>query len=100
MPANTVLYPSETFPALPDGVYLRTALDLFKRMDASLSSYEQSTAIVNNLAQVRVRCSEEPTPDRALRKAKTALQGAVQSGTPLTITELQDLLTLIQAAQA
>ena len=100
MPANTVLYPSEAFPALPDGVGLRTALDLFKRLDASLSSYEQGTAVVNNLAQVRVRYSEEPTPDRALRKAQTALKGAVQSGTPLTIAELQDLLALIQAAQA
>jgi len=100
MPATTVLYPSETFPALPDGVTLRTAIDLFKRIEAALSSYERNTAVVNNLAQVRVRYSEEPTPDRALRKAKTALQGAVQSGTPLTIAELQGLLALIQAAQA
>lgn len=99
MPTITVLYPSETFPALPDGVGLRTALDLFKRMDAALSSYEQGTAVVNNLAQVRVRYAEEPTPERALVKAKTTLKGAVQSGTPLTIAELQTLLDLVQAAQ-
>lgn len=98
MPTSILLYPSTDFPAAPDNINFHVAIDLLQRLKATLSPAELATVSINNLAQMRIRYTEEPTPARALQKAKTALRGAVQSNTPLTVVELQVLLDLLKEA--
>lgn len=95
MAQDQLIYPSVTFPALPDGVAFGELITYLQNIRASLRPAESLTAYANDASKLKIRYVAAPTVEQGLKEAKTLLNAGVSTG--LTASEVVALLDLINS---